>query len=180
MRILRLMLVATFTLSFHITISAADENTPFSVQQFPDLPISKTSTIAEAKRIQKECERILALVPRLSPTEEVWLKGELDAHRDMENLSRRPEYARNALYVHFYDCVTQSRLAAESLTEKDRTIAWTMLVSRFSASIDLKYWSEHVGSAELIEPVKRFAAWERLNTYKIVDEVVLPYLLHSK
>lgn len=121
-----------------------------------------------------------ALVPRLSPAEDEWLQGELDAKRDLDNLMRRPEYARRALYVHFSDCVVHSGRAAESLTERDRAIAWAQLASRLSVSSDLNYLAGRAGSPELGEPVKGFAAWVLLNTYQIIDGPVLQYLLRSK
>lgn len=180
--VLRAMLIGALTTAFSVAAGAPSENTPFSLQGFPDLPVSKSRAIAEAKRIQNECTRILALIPRLSPAEDAWLKGELAANHDLENLTRRLEYARHALYVHFYDCVVHSGLAAESLTERERAIAWAQLASRFSATHadDLAYWGERAGSEELRELVKRFAAWEYLNTYQIIDGIVLPYLIRSK
>jgi hypothetical protein len=93
---------------------------------------------------------------------------------------RRSEYARHGLYVHFSDCVAQSRLAAEQSSGKERSIAWARLASRFSSELDLVYWAEKVGNADLQESVKRFAAWEKLENYMIIDEIVLPYIMHSK
>lgn len=180
MRILKAVLTVALTATISVAAGAPPENA-FS-WGFHDLPVSKTNAIAEAKRIQDECSRILALIPRLSPAENEWLTEEKAANRDLENLMRRPEYARHALYVHFYDCVVHSRLAAESLTERERAIAWAQLASRFTSTPtgDLDYWGKRAGSEELGELVKRFAFWEQVSTYSIIDGIVLPYLVRSK
>jgi hypothetical protein len=182
MRFQRAILYIALTTAFSIAAGAPNEDTPLSLDGFSDVPILKSRAIAQAKRINMECSRILALIPRLSPAEDTWLKGELAAKRDLVNLRSGPEYARHALYVHFYDCVVHSRLAAESMTEREQAIAWAQLASRFSAtySDDINYWGERASSQELRELVKRFADWEHVNTYQIIDGIVLPYLVRSK
>lgn len=182
MQLIKTMLIAAFITGFGVATAAPNEDMSFSMMDFPDLPVSKSHRIEAANQIQQECSRILALIPRLSPTEDEWLEGEMKAKRDLENLMRRPEYARHALYVHFYDCVVQSRLAAKLLTDRERSVAWARLASRFTLTTpsDLEYLADRVGNPELQGSVKRFAAWEFLTTYRIIDEIVIPYLIHSK
>jgi len=177
MKLIISMLFAVIITRFGVANAAPVD---FSLMDFPDLSVSKLHRIEAAKRIQNECSRILALVPRLSPTEDEWLEGEMRAKRDLVNLMQRSEFARHGLYVHFSDCVVQSRLAAEMPSDKERSIAWAKLASRLSSALDLEYWAEKVGNADLQEPVKRFAAWEKLETYMIIDEIILPYIMHSK
>ena len=179
MQMLRILIIAVLALRLSIAFGATDENEPLWLQDFHDLQ-SRSGAIAGAKSIHVECARILDLIPRLSPSEDAWLKGEKDAKRDLEKVMRSREQALLVLYVHFYDCAIQSNLAAKSKTDRERVFAWLLLASRFSLESDLGFYADRVGIPELIQPVKRFAAWERLNTSRIIDDVALPYVSRSK
>jgi hypothetical protein len=157
-------------------MGAARAEQAFSLPPFPDSPLTTAQEITEAKIIHQECTRILALIPRLSPAENTWLEGEIQAQRDLENLMRRPEYMRHALLIFFADCDNQTEMVIEAPSQRKRAAAWAKLASRFSSAVDLNYWGEHVGIPELQESVTRFAAWSRLYTYQIIDGTVIPYL----
>jgi hypothetical protein len=182
MRLFKAICLTALISAVGTAAATAGEDDAILLPNLSNLTASKSHRILAAKQIHQECLRILAMVPRLSPEENEWLQGEIRARRDVENLLRRPEYAKHALYVHFYDCVVQSRLAAESLTDRERTIAWARLAARFSLTTpdDVDYWAQRAGSHELLEPVKQFAFWEYINTSEILDQVVIPYLVRSK
>ena len=143
---------------------------------FPDPPLTLNQEVTEARNIHYECTRILALIPRLSPAEDVWLQGEIQAQRDIPNLMLRPEYNRHTLFIYFTDCAIQTEVVMESKNIRQRAAAWARMVSRFSSGYGLKYWADHAGVPALQESVKRFSAWTDLSTYKILDGVVIPYL----
>ena len=177
---MRRLIFAAMLLSPLLRGWAADELAWFQVRAFPQSPVSSVAAIPAAVEIQTECDRILNLVPRLSPAENAWLQRELKAKRDLGDLSERPEYARHVLYVHFQDCAKLAHMAAVSKSDHERVAAWARLASHFSVTSDLHYFADRAGVDDLRGSVKRFVAWERAIIFRIIDNIVLPFILHSR
>ena len=153
----------------------------YFASNFPREVLSTSQgAINAATSIEKQCARILALVPRLSPAEDEWLQREIDAGRDLPNLMRRREWLLRVLYVHFSDCSTFSGIAARSSTEKERVIAWTALVSIFYRNMALYDYPALAGVNVLVKPVANFDLWKFLLSHKLIDNILIPYLIRTK
>jgi len=169
---MRAFFAAAFWLVVRVSGAQADSG------DWPELTDTANSTGARAAAewVEARCSNILGLVPRLSPAEDTWLQGELDAKRDLSNLMLRPEYAKRVLFVHFYTCKNLAHQAAVEKTEKARVMAWVGLTSRFVLGSELEFHLKRIKSRDLSEAAEPFIKWEHLNSSDILDNIVLPYL----
>lgn len=161
-----------------LNVSTANAEEYYGVQSLMQSlskhPVPYSESVAAAQFFERECSRLLDLVPRLSPTKDKWLDSEIAAGRDPEDIMEKPEFAKRALYAHFTNCVNFSRAASLGSTEKERIIGWANLVSSFMW-INGRYYMRRAG-APALEQNTQLIAMETIFREKILDNIVLPYL----
>ena len=176
-------LVAIVIFAVSMTCNAVEAELSFHsyfASNFPrDVLSTSQGAIEAATSIEKECTRILALVPRLSPAEDDWLNRELDAGRDFPKLFGRREWLLRVLYVHFADCSKFSGIAARASTEKERVIAWTALVSIFYRNMALYDYPALAGVNVLVKPVAGFDLLKTVSGHQLIENILIPYLLRT-